>query len=238
MPNPYFQFKQFTVNHNRCAMKVTTDSCLFGAWCAHELANRNADAGNVLDVGAGSGLLTLMLAQQVRANFTAVEIDAEAAAQATENVEASPWKSNISVIANSVLNLDAKKFDYIISNPPFYESELPSANAQKNIAHHSQGLLLSQLLNFIATHLTPDGIFFLLLPAKRKDVEGLIQQNNLHINKQASVKQTPDHAPFRTMFQGSLNATPMQSTEIVIQSNQREYTPEFKALLSPYYLYL
>src|SRR6186997_1678891 len=99
MPNPYFQFKQFTINHDRCAMKVTTDSCLFGSWCAEEIKNENnkEETKKILDIGTGSGLLSLMIAQKNDCFIDAIEMDEAAAQQAIQNIAASAWNDGINV---------------------------------------------------------------------------------------------------------------------------------------------
>ena len=131
MANPYFSFKQFTVRHDRCAMKVTTDSCLFGAWMARELQQLSG-IQDIWDIGTGSGLLSLMVAQKNNVVIDAIEIDPAAAAQASENSSASPWSENIRIIHEDVRTADpGKKYDVIISNPPFYERELPPATTEK-----------------------------------------------------------------------------------------------------------
>ncbi|MES2880979.1 MAG: methyltransferase, partial [Bacteroidota bacterium] len=166
MSNTYFQFKQFTVQQNRCAMKVTTDGCFFGAWCAVQIQKTNAQ--HVLDIGAGSGLLSLMIAQKNLIEITPVEIDEDAAAQAGENISASPWAERISIVAKDILTTNfASSFDIIVSNPPFYENELPSEKETKNKAHHSYALTLKQLFSFAQKNLSPGGKFFVMLPYKR-----------------------------------------------------------------------
>ncbi|MBL7730209.1 MAG: methyltransferase, partial [Chitinophagaceae bacterium] len=139
MSNTCFKFKQFLINQDRCAMKVTTDACLFGAWVAERL--RNAE-GNCLDIGTGTGLLSLMLAQKAAGIFTvAVEIDADCAEQARENIEASPWKQQVVVKEADILQYTpANQYDFIISNPPFYQDDLKSPDTRKNVAHHDHGL--------------------------------------------------------------------------------------------------
>jgi len=141
MANPFFQFKQFIVYHDRCAMKVTTDSCVFGAWVAGDMAREERKITTALDIGSGTGLLSLMIAQKNDLDIDAVEIDKEASLQSQENIAASPWKDRI-----QVENEDARqfrgvsKYDCIVSNPPFYENELTSERKTKNIAHHSEEL--------------------------------------------------------------------------------------------------
>src|SRR3954447_24140360 len=121
MANSYFKFKQFTIHHDRCAMKTTTDACLFGAWASAELHKKITEKKKqrglmpkVLDVGAGTGLLSLMIAQNNHVAIDAVEIDAEAAQQAKENVQASDWVEQIKVFKGDILNFGPDEYDYII----------------------------------------------------------------------------------------------------------------------------
>lgn len=243
MANPYFRFKQFTVYHDRCAMKVTTDSCLFGAWTAETIDKEQLAMGKerFLDIGTGTGLLSLMVAQKNEALIDAVEIDAAAAVQAAENVSSSPWSGIIQIFQENVLKWQPEtKYDIIFSNPPFYEKEIRSEKVEKNIAHHSDGLKLEELLSFIKLHLKEDGTFFLLLPAKRKtELTSLFQKQGLFAEKLVMVQQTLRHQPFRLMLQGRCRKRAEASeSRIAIKDNENAYTPEFIALLHPYYLNL
>ncbi|MBL7745377.1 MAG: methyltransferase [Chitinophagaceae bacterium] len=245
MANSYFRFKQFTIHQDRCAMKVTTDACLFGAWAAEKAGNQKPGTGSILDIGTGTGLLSLMLAQKINAYIDAVEIDKEAAEQAAENVIATPWKERINIITGDVMNenvLPAKKYDSIISNPPFYENELTSENNRKNIAHHNEGLLLHELLNVIKRKLDTNGRFYLLLPYKRlTEAALLIQKHQLAAIHIAFVKQSTQHDHFRIIVEGKhavSNDTLYTKSEISVWNDQQQYTPEFIELLKEYYLYL
>lgn len=244
MPNPYFRFKQFTIFHDRCAMKVTTDACLFGAWCAAEIQGLNRDGPenkNLLEVGTGTGLLSLMMAQKNNLHIDAVEIDPEAAQQAKENAISSPWKENIAIVNNDILNMQAAaKYDFVVSNPPFYENELSSGHPKKNTAHHSSHLTLSQLLPVIKNNVTGEGLFFLLLPFKRiHQIENLLTEHQLYINKKVIVQPSVLHQPFRVMLMGSKRKkTGTVVSHLSIWNEQRQYTDEFAALLKDYYLAL
>jgi len=222
-------------------MKVTTDGCLFGAWCAEELSRSNMKIEKGLDIGTGTGLLSLMVEQKNDLVIDAIEINEEATAQATENIVASPWKEKITVIHADVLHWKASgNYDCIISNPPFYESDLKSAVTSKNIAHHDEGLKLDDLFSFIQKHLDADGIFFLLLPTKREsDLDLLLQRFHLFLHKKIMVRQTENHSAFRLMIQGAKQKPQtIISNELVIKNKSNEYTAEFIALLKDYYLYL
>src|SRR5689334_16561633 len=153
-----FRFKQFIIQQDKTAMKVTTDSCLFGAWLTNRLGESFGQS--VLDIGTGTGLLSLMFGQKnPNAIIDAIEIDAEAAQQAKENVEQSPWGERI-----NVTNADIRRvadtlpaYDIVICNPPFHENQLSSDSYQKNTAHHSTELSLEDLLRIIPGRLKEEG---------------------------------------------------------------------------------
>jgi tRNA1Val (adenine37-N6)-methyltransferase len=242
MSNSFFSFKQFTIHQESCAMKVTTDSCLFGSWCALQIKKLFVRTSNLLDIGAGTGLLSLMVAQQTEARITAVEIEAEAARQATENVAASPWRHQVQVINGDILLFSpTERFDCIISNPPFYEHSLKAPDASKNRAHHSTALSLAALLPLIRNGLNGAGHFFLLLPfSRRSEIGELVAANDLFIHETIAVRQSPAHGPFRLMIQGSATDKKglVSTAEILIKDGNGQYSDAFIALLKDYYLYL
>src|SRR5436190_5164674 len=248
MPNSYFQFKEFTVYQERCVMKVTTDACLFGAWVAQDVqcdpGSQEANPINVLDVGTGTGLLTLMLAQKNASTvIDAVEIDQESYEQAKENVAISPYADHIQVIKGDAKAFSSsKKYDLVISNPPFYEKELTSCDQKKNIAHHDAGLLLEEIFSIIKTNLSAEGMFYLLLPFKRnEEIKKMLFRENLFVSKIVFVRQSTNHDYFRMMVSGKLSNVNDSETvidEISVWDDQQQYTEQFKQLLQPYYLYL
>lgn len=218
-------------------MKVTTDGCLFGAWCAAALSNTG---GTLADIGAGTGLLSLMIAQKTSLQIDAVELDEDAARQAGENVAASPWKDRVLVHHKDIIQYkNIIKYDHIASNPPFYENELAGTDLAKNRAHHDAGLRLPQLLDAVERLLAPDGSFFLLLPHKRKtEALSLLRARNWQVNELVTVRQSVLHGPFRLMIRVSRTSAALQEREMLIRDAQQEYTPEFVSLLRDYYLYL
>jgi len=243
MANNYFQFKQFTVHQQHCAMKVCTDACLFGAVIPPNPLPFNSaqDEGknSVLDIGTGTGLLSLMYAQKdPHAIIDAVEIDKAAAQQAKENFEASPWKNRLNTINADILELDPyKKYDLIFSNPPFFENDLRSASAAKNNAKHDTSLHLPALLNAIGMHLNTDGIFAVLLPAHRVDhFEKLAGEKNFHLNQKIMVSQSPKHDHFRGILFFSGEEKKVELAEMTIRNNNGDYSYEFTTLLKDYYL--
>ena len=238
MANPYFRFKQFTVQHDRCAMKVTTDACLFGAWTAAHL--QNVHAKDLLDIGTGTGLLALMIAQKNPVRIDAVELDREAASQAAENVALSPWRNNIEIIAADIVQLDPeKKYDVVISNPPFYENELTGRDAGRNRAHHSSDLTLAQVTGQLESRMHDEGTFFLLLPFKRRrEAEAMLASRGLFIHETVVVHAVADAAPFRIMLKGGRKEAAAKETKLDIRTNGDAYTQIFTELLKDYYLNL
>ncbi|MBU3715082.1 MAG: methyltransferase, partial [Ferruginibacter sp.] len=165
MSNP-FQFKQFTVHQDKCAMKVCTDSCLFGAWI-NSLIQKHPYK-SALDIGTGTGLLSLMASQGNHLKIDAIEIEENATLQAKENVSASVWRNLIHVYHTPIQEfIPLKTYDVIFSNPPFFENDLMSTNAEKNAAKHHTGLTLEVLAHFISGHLSSQGIAMVLLPFHR-----------------------------------------------------------------------
>lgn len=162
-------------------MKVCTDACIFGAWIAKKITGNRLPLINCLDIGTGTGLLNLMLAQKnPDLILDAVEIEANAYEQAKENISTSPWLHRLEIFHSDIKNyVSAKKYDLIISNPPFFENELSSKEENKNIAKHDKGLTLKDLIGAIKIHLATAGYFATLLPYHRvKYFENLAAENN------------------------------------------------------------
>ncbi|MES2328748.1 MAG: methyltransferase [Bacteroidota bacterium] len=239
MSNTYFQFKQFIIHQESCAMKVCTDACLFGAWMAGKVVGGQMAVDSVLDIGAGTGLLSLMIAQQSAARIDAVELDKHAATQASDNFELSKWKERLQLIQGDIKTLHlGKKYDLIISNPPFFENDLKSADTQRNLALHSNELSLPELLAAIKKHLAENGKFAVLLPYHRKiEFEKLALEEGFFVEEEISVKQTPAHNFFRMMFLFGKEACVAKTDSLTIRDGE-QYTSEFIDLLREYYLKL
>jgi tRNA1Val (adenine37-N6)-methyltransferase len=223
-------------------MKVTTDGCLFGAWVGEKVSTKS-EVRNILDIGTGTGLLSLMIAQQSNAKIDAIEIDKETYEQAKENIAKSPWADRINVIQGDVKEFPGlQQYDVIISNPPFYENELKSGNNKKNKAHHDEGLLLGELLTIIQQNLQPEGEFYLLLPYKRNDeLKTCFEKNKLTITQKTLVKQSTQHNYFRILVTGKHLENKKENfitNELAIRNKDEKYTPEFIDLLKEYYLHL
>lgn len=229
-------------------MKVTTDACLFGSWAAKQISTIQKQPLNILDIGTGTGLLSLMVAQQIKnCHIEAVEVEAMAANQASKNIAASPWHDRITVNCMDIRSYRAEnKFDVIISNPPFYENELKSNDTGKNLAHHGEGLQLREVPEILKKLLNNNGSFYLLLPFRRnEELKNLFLEHGLAIKEMIFVRQSVRHDYFRIMVCGRLPAEDeKQGTsetsleELAIKNEKDAYTPDFTRLLKDYYLYL
>lgn len=224
-------------------MKVTTDACLFGAWAVERINGELLPIKTVLDIGTGTGLLALMLAQKINAIVDAIEIEPNAFEQAKENIEASPWKDRVNIFQGDATQFTfPSQYDVIISNPPFYENELASPDKEKNMAHHDSGLLLNELIQKAGDTLSPHGRLYLLLPSKRMIEAGLLlQKSHFHVTHTTVVRQSPQHNPTRVFISANRAVSDNESytkNELSICNQNKEYTPEFVELLKDYYLYL
>lgn len=238
MANKNFEFKNFTVNQDRCGMKVCTDSCLFGAWMADRFSFRNP--GKILDIGTGTGLLSLMVAQKTNAVIDAFEIDEQACTQANENFESSPWSSKLHAYPGNIkLQPTLSKYDGIICNPPFYDSHLLPANEGKKASKHGTLLSLEELALIVSKLLASDGVFGVLLPSfSAAYFEKEAEKHSLFITEKCEVRQTFNHNFFRSMLILEKEKRQAKYSEMSIKDNLGNYTPEFTELLKEYYLYL
>lgn len=199
MANGYFQFKQFTVHQQRCAMKVGTDGTLLGAW-----ARASEGPCRVLDVGTGTALIALMMAQRhPQALVTAIDIDENAVLQARENVQASPFADRINVLKADVLTfMDTEKFDSIVCNPPFFEDSLTCPDPQRTEARHTVTLGYRQLMDAAFRLLKDDGRFSVIIPSDcRARLESESHLRGFFISRLCSVQTTPKKAPKRYMIE-------------------------------------
>lgn len=240
MPNTFFRFKQFIIHQQNASLKVSTDSCLFGAWAASKECGNQYEIKNILDIGTGTGLLMLMLAQQCGAIIDGIEIDKPSYEQAKENTEASPWANRLHLYSGDVKGfVFDKKYDLIISNPPFYENNLKTGAVNRNIAMHDDGLKLDELIRIAEMNLNESGKFAVLIPYFRADrVISIANEINLHLCKRMDVRQSLNHSFFRTMLIFKRQKTVPVIESMAIKDEKDVYTPAFTELLKDYYLYL
>ena len=216
-------------------MKVCTDSCVLGAWAEVE------NAREVLDIGTGTGLLSLMVAQRSEAQITAVEIDEAAAAQALENIAGSPWQNRIVLKQKSLQEFgreNQQHFDAIICNPPFFQASLTSPDQAKTVAKHTQKLPFQDLLQFVTGFLTSEGTFYLLLPPPEAEIfRKLAGEQQLYPERTLQLFTQPSGKHLRTIYAYSRfkNANLIPET-LFIRNPDQSYTSPFRELLKDYYL--
>lgn len=236
MGNPFFKFKQFTIFQDKCAMKVTTDACLFGGW----VASISEKPENILDIGAGTGLLSLMLAQVHTSLIDCIEIDMSAFEQLCLNIKASPWPANFHPHNADISRYTtSKKYDLIISNPPFHEHQLETNNLSTNLARHSDMLNLLELFKSAGRLAAHNAKLYILLPYYRKnECMHLAQTEGWNVHQIAEVRQTSKHPYFRVMLGLGKHESYNTHQEIVIKSDNGEYSMAFNKILKEYYLFL
>jgi len=218
-------------------LKVCTDACILGAWFAEKIPSYSL----ILDIGSGTGLLMLMLAQKTRAEIHGIEIELECFRQLKENISINEWKERMKVFPGDVRQHSfPEKYDFIIANPPFFENDLRSTNKNKNIAKHGDELSLEELIKAILSNLKPTGTFGVLLPFDRSPYfEQLALQNNFYLREKLLIKQTPDHDHFRAVLHFSRNNNEKAPLyELIIKNELGNYTEEFVELMKDYYLHL
>lgn len=234
MPNPYFRFKQFTIFQDQCAMKVCTDACILGAWFSEKAPSWSS----ILDIGSGTGLLMLMLAQKHKGEIHGIELDLSAFKQLKDNIGESKWSRELKVFPGDVRHFNfPHKFDFIITNPPFYEKDLEADSHAKNLARHSSELTLAELLTAIDDNLSAEGSFGILLPHHRAHYfEELAKTRHFYLKERLLVRQTPRHDLFRAVLHFSRNRENfIPETELSIQDERGAYTEEFVELMRDYY---
>ena len=230
-----FQCKKFYVAHDQCAMKVGTDGLLLGAF-----APLPEPGGAILDIGAGSGLISLMLAQRsLAANaIDAIELDSAAAAQAMLNVANSPWPTAIQLIKGDILTYhSAKRYRLIVSNPPFFQQSLLPVDKKRSQARHTDSLPLAALLTKAGELLHAEGIFSLILPLA--EAEAMLQQalaQGWCLARRCEVRSKANKPVQRLLLSLSKQKQKAANSSLIIHQADGGYSAEYKALLQDFYL--
>lgn len=229
-----FDFKQFSIDDSRCGMKVGTDGVLLGAW------TDTAGMTEILDAGTGSGLIALMLAQRsTEARITGVELDADACLDARDNAAASPWADRIEIVNADFNTFTAgRKFDLIVSNPPFFTEKLQSPDPGRASARHEGGFGVESLIANAPALLSDNGSLSFIAPSQRdSEIEFLTELARLHLKRRCHVSSTERKAPMRTLWQLSVKPCGMpETTTLAIRTSDGQLTEPYKALTSSFYL--
>lgn len=240
MGGEIFRFKRFTIRQHGCAMKVGTDGTLLGAWCRILPEDRLA-----LDIGTGTGLIAIMLAQRSSSQclIHAVECDAASAERAKENVSLSPWPESISVIHDTIQNYAARPelhglFDNIVSNPPYFSESLLPPDSRRSAARHTVGLSHTDLLRCADILMSPDGRFSVVIPETEAD--GIIlaaARLGMHPSRQTLVRTTPDGIVKRRLMEFSRTASECLCQELTIETTRRGmFSEAYRQLTRDFYL--
>jgi tRNA1Val (adenine37-N6)-methyltransferase len=235
MSETYFHFRRFTVYQDKCAMKVGTDAVLLGAWT-------NAGAKRILDIGTGSGVIALMLAQKSNASIDAIEIDHNAFIQAKQNFESSPWNDRLSCIHQSFQDFSkstSHKYDLIVTNPPyFHHASKPPVESRLN-ARHCDALTFDDLVSGVKNLLTTNGRFCAILPSKEgKEFLEKAQKSQLFCSHLLRVKTKSDKTEKRLIMEFGFRFTTLTDDEIIIQDDEGSFTQQYIDLTKDYYLQL
>ncbi len=232
-----FIFKQFTIEQDRCAMKIGTDGILLGAWVEPK------NPYSILDIGAGTGILGLMMAQRSDAGLIdAIEIDDDAYEQCVDNFENSPWNDRLFCYHASLKEFaeemqDEEKYDLIISNPPFYTEDYKSEDKSRNQARFSDSLPFADLVEYTSSLLAQNGQFAVVIPfVEEKSFLQIAGDANLYPNRITRVRGTKDSSIKRSMLQLSFTEGEVKKDELVIEISRHKYTHEYIELVKNFYL--
>ncbi|MFS4416052.1 tRNA1(Val) (adenine(37)-N6)-methyltransferase [Maribacter sp. 2307ULW6-5] len=237
MGNKPFAFKQFTVHQDRCAMKVGTDGVLLGAWTTVPQG-----AGRILDIGAGTGLIALMLAQRCPAeDIEAIEIEEAAYEQCVANFEASPWSDRLFCYHAGLDELledeAAGPYDLIVCNPPFYSEAVSSGNRARDRARQNSALPFGELLEAVAQLLAPKGTFSVVLPIKEKNAFlGMAKEFGLFPSHITDVRGNPTVPSKRSLLQFTFQERGVATKPLVVEEARHRYTEAYRKLTHDFYL--
>lgn len=231
-----FKFKQFSIIQDKCAMKIGTDGVLLGAW-----TTTSQNPFSILDIGTGTGVLALMLAQRSTAEtIEALEIDGDAFEQAAENFENSPWADRLFCYHAGFIEFIEEvddKYDLIISNPPFYSENYKTDNPQRDLARFSDALPFEHLLHGTAKLLDNDGKAAFIIPfSEEEHFISLAEKYMLFPNRITHVKGTPNSTIKRTLLEFSFTQKEINTSELIIETSRHQYTEDYINLTKDFYL--
>jgi tRNA1Val (adenine37-N6)-methyltransferase len=232
-----FNFKQFSVEQNRCAMKIGTDGVLLGSW-----APIDNNPFSILDIGTGTGIIALMLSQRSNAQqIDALEIDEDAYEQAVDNFENSPWSDRLFCFhagLDEFVEEPEDEYDLIVSNPPFYTDDYKSENEQRDLARFADAMPFEDLVEAADLLLSENGILAVIIPYKEENnFIALAKEYELYPTKITRVKGTPTSEIKRSLLAFGRNENALILTdELIIETARHVYTPEYIELTKDFYL--
>jgi len=228
----YFDFKQFRIYQNKSAFKIGTDGVLLGAWADA------SSAATVLDIGTGTGLIALMIAQRTHSDIVAVEPDRQSYEQAIRNVEISPWGSRITIINTRIQDYSpGRKFDLLITNPPFFRQSLANRDERLARARHDYDLSGTDLLKAVQRLIAPGGTFCLIMPYTEAAVFiAEATDYDLYCNKILKVKSLPSAPVKRLLMEFGTHKKELRQSFLTVETARHKYTDEYKKITAGYYL--
>lgn len=233
MSNDYFQFRQFRILHDRCAMKVGTDGVLLGSW-------GNVEGHRILDIGTGTGLIALMAAQRnPNAEVTGIEIDREAVLQAQENIAESPFRSRVTCIWNDVLTFRPEfLFDAILCNPPFFTEDTLPDDKGRALARNNKSLPFALLVPKVASLLSAEGSFSVVIPYHcTTEFTALCLAEGLHLVRRLSVQTTSHKPPRRALLTFTKReVTNHEDKTLVLMNSEGNRSQAYEKLTEAFYL--
>ncbi|MBV7440671.1 methyltransferase [Weeksellaceae bacterium TAE3-ERU29] len=228
-----FRFKKFEVSQNNVGAKVGTDGVLLGAWTPI-----NEKYKNYLDIGTGTGVIALILAQRSRSIIDAIDIDNNACKTASFNFEQSIWKDNLNLLKGDFLEYPfTKKYDCIVSNPPFYKNIFPIDNQQRNFARNESSLSFEHLINKVSSILSPFGIFSVIIPFEyEQEFILLAEKVKLFAKKILRVKGNINSKIKRSLICFSFDKFEVEEDLLIIEEQRHIYTQKYIDLVKNFYL--
>ncbi len=232
--NTYFQFKQFRIDQSLAAMKVCTEACVFGAMVEAAAPLR------ILDIGTGTGLLSLMAAQKFSCPIDAVEMEEGAYRQALANFQISPWSDRLAVFHTSIQEFTpSHQYDLILCNPPFFSDHLQSPSKARNMAMHNHTLPHSDLAEAIQGLLTESGLAYVLHPPSEAIMfDSLANGKDLYVQQRTQLMHHEEGPVLRYITVYGTKPKEHSLETFVIKDESGAYTNDFIEKLKPYYLYL
>ena len=233
--NNYFQFKQFKIIQEKSAMRVGTDAVLLGAWATV------SGAARILDIGTGTGVIAIMLAQRSDAEITGIEIEKNATEEALANVRHSPWPGRLKILHTSfqeIIKSSNEQFDLIVSNPPFFINAKRPYNHNLAIARHSEKLTLHELAKGVDKLMNPDGRLAMILPVfAAKICIPLAEKYELHLSRLTEVQPNEAKPPHRYLMEFCKKSSKLHKESIAIRNaSNDDFTEAYKRLTRDYYL--
>ncbi|MBO4582104.1 MAG: methyltransferase [Bacteroidales bacterium] len=231
-----FHFKQFSVMHDMSTMKVGTDAMLLGAW-----ANIPETCASVLDIGTGCGVISLMIAQRTQAEIWGVDIHAPSIEQAGQNAVASPWADRLHFMQKDIRTMSKeceRKFDLIVSNPPFFSHSLLSHSPSRNLSRHTVTLTSADMAEAVSCLLACKGLFAVILPSGyASGLQSALQRNGLQLLRQCTIYPKQGKPSHRMLleFKSMQEKTETKQEQLCIRDEHNQYTADYMALTKAYH---